>query len=216
MSRIIDATPLPIDVLGNPMPIGHWDTGNTNTITIVADNVPVAGKVFSKTGETLAYYANGTLLIQSKLKPAPKGRDIKLVIATASGAGSIAVSGNTITIIPSSASGQINPTAIAALINASDAAKALVSVTSNGTAELNPKTVETYLKGYDPGNQVTVVRIQATADGFIGTYPESEIPLASMPITAGQSIDMIVLPNQKISYKAAAGSICYVTPFKKY
>lgn len=224
----IGATPLPIDILGDALPVYHLNTGNTKTITLTTKNTVYAQTVpMAAVSETFAKWVdndttNSKLTVISKHKPAPTGKDIRVMIkSTASAGGSVTVSGNDVIVTPKT--GEVSAAQIAAQINGSAAALALVYATYHGTGAVaitnQSDTNYYYLNGYDPGAQPVVVRIVLNYDGFIGTYPESHNTslTASMPVAANIPIDMLLLPGQLVSAKSGTdAATCYITPFYKY
>lgn len=215
------ATPMPIDKFGNPVPVFCPDTGETEVLTIATEDTAVAQTVsFAKEAKTYASYANNTtensgLTITSKLSSEPK---TSITIESA-GTASVVVTGRDIVVTPET--GEISAAEVAALINASVAASELVTATYDGTGEedLDPTTqTKVYLSGYDPGKTTTIVRVYATEDGFIGTYPESMNASigASMPIAGGTSVDIGIQTGELISYvSSTVGAKAYLTPARK-
>jgi hypothetical protein len=104
--------------------------GGTGTVT--AASVTLSGG--EGAGVAYAYYVNSSgqrLTVQAR-KPGCSGNLISLKILAASGAGSVAVTGNDIVVTPAAASDTV--TAVVAQINADTAAKALVVASGVGAA----------------------------------------------------------------------------------
>jgi hypothetical protein len=134
-------------------------------------------------------------------KPGNSGNNIAIRINAASGGGSVAVSGTTITVTP--AAGTITVSAVAAQINGNATAAALVTATAQGTSNLSPAVMgPRYLWG-GAGEDVT-----ATVGGAVSTISvhtdtqitlvTSNAALVAANVAAGEAAVIVVKSGYRI------------------
>lgn len=224
-----NATPLPIDPFGNPIPVFVPDTKKTQTLAI-ADATTFATQTipFSKTAESLATTGeldicsgDDTITFTSKIRGI-ESEQITITITAAGAAAAVSVSGKDITFVGMNKEPKCS--AIKALCEANPAVDALITVSyknADATMNANAALAKTYLQGWDDGETPTVVRLTASNDCFIGTFSEAltATKTASMPLWAKTYVDICVMPGQLITAVGVAtvtGAKLYLTPAKKF
>ncbi|HNX37062.1 MAG TPA: hypothetical protein PKI15_01775 [Candidatus Cloacimonadota bacterium] len=224
-----NATPLPIDPFGNPIPVFVPDTKKTQTLAI-ADATTFATQTipFSKTAESLATTGeldicsgDDTITFTSKIRGI-ESEQITITITADGAAAAVSVSGKDITFVGMNKEPKCS--AIKALCEANPAVDALITVSyknADATMDAAAALAKTYLQGWDDGNTPTVVRLTASNDCFIGTFSEAltTTKTASMPLWAKTYVDICVMPGQLITAVGVAtvtGAKVYLTPAKKF
>ena len=224
-----NATPLPIDPFGNPIPIFVPDTKKTQTLAI-ADATTFATQTipFSKTAESLATTGEidkcsdaNWIAFTSKIR-GNKSEQISITIVAAGAAAAVSISGKDITFVGMATEPKCS--AMKALCEANPAIDALITVSyknADATMDAAAAMAKTYLQGWDDGETPTVVRLTASNDCLVGTFSEAltATKTASMPLWAKSYADICVFPGQLITavgVAAVTGAKLYMTPAKKF
>jgi hypothetical protein len=168
--------------------------------------VPALGQLLSLSGgggaavawADLASAVAGSYLRVEALRPGNVGNAINVKLLAASGAGSVATTGNAIVVTPAAASNTL--TAIAAQINADASAKLLVKATVLGTGASAGKAVAvTYLAGGTGETPVVklggvVVNITKWTDIEIDIVATSAM-LAAGGVVAAEIANVVILSD---------------------
>lgn len=226
-------TPLPIDSAGHPVPVFDPDTGQTQVIECTAADTVYSSLPFStydreRPYAILAGYLGEDETVVPLLKFVykgvipPFGISFTLTVDYDGGleAPLLKYDGTNYTLLLHFDGGDMALDETIGYIRTAveDFFDVIVLVDDEGFSELFDYS--TYPITFTPVNRgatPVIVRVVMDEDGFIGNYPESALEQASMPIMAGQCVELIVQPGHVLTVKSAeAGALCYMTPSKKY
>lgn len=226
-------TPLPIDSAGHPVPVFDPDTGQTQVIECTSADTVYSSLPFSTYDKERPYaIMTGNLRGDDTVVPLlkfvykgvipPFGISFTLTVDYLEGlkAPLLKYDGTNYLLFLNFDGGDmsIHETIDAIRAAVEDVFDVIVLVDDEGFSELfdyysYPITFTPVNRGATP----VIVRVVMDEDGFIGNYPESALEQASMPIMAGQCVELIVQPGHVLTVKSAeAGALCYMTPSKKY
>lgn len=212
-----NATLLPVDAAGNPLPVFAPQSKKTQTVTCTVAETVYASAAFSGSTRTREYISSGAADSAITFTANKDGEQKIRVKMTQSTAIAVSVSGRDITITydddPASTAEDIVDA-----VNDHAIASGLVTASFGGDGSgttIVPISTLTYLEGWDEGNCSQIVRVWAEKASFIGLFPESgnETLTASMPVAAETETWVCLLPGEKIACKSAdAGAKVYLTP----
>jgi hypothetical protein len=145
-------------------------------LTVVGLNA--AGKLdkatYAAAAASLAIGTGNAALTFTAVEPGADGNDISIILAASDTTASVSVDGNEITIVP--LTGAKSATAVAALVNADEAARLLVSTAAGGTGASDVGTAaETQLAGGVDIVEVCGVLVHAATSGASNTTIHGEV-----------------------------------------
>lgn len=231
--NISPLTPLPIDSAGHPVPVFDPDTGQTQVIECTASDTVYSSLPFSTYDRERPYaILAGALGEDETVVPLlkfvykgvipPFGMSSTLTVDYAAGLDSplLRYDGTNYTLLLHFDEGDMSLDETIGSIRTAveDFFDVIVLVDSEGFSE--PFHYSDEPIAFTPVNRgatPVIVRVLMNEDGFIGNYPESALEQASMPIMAGQCVELIVQPGHVLTAQSSeAGALCYMTPSKKY